>query len=144
MSPSDELPELAVLGIPSPMETMMLALVHPVIQVYKVRGFGQHKAGKLHVINFPQDLTEVFHIIPSLLYELLVMVLRVWDGATGNAREQQTLVRDGGRGPSVRNGPAIVQAGGVVDRGLGWPVVPWASGGIPIFKDAVKRGRLIA
>ncbi|RPB22474.1 hypothetical protein L211DRAFT_884760 [Terfezia boudieri ATCC MYA-4762] len=116
MSPSDELPELAVLGIPSPMETMMLALVHPVIRVYKVRGFGQHNGGKLHVINFPQDPTEVFHIIPRLPHELPVMVLRVWDGATGNAQEQQTLVRDGGRGPSVRNGPAIVQAA----RGLAW------------------------
>lgn len=56
---------------------MMLALIHPVIQVYKVRGFGQFKGGKVHVINFPPHPTDVFHIISRLPHELPVIILRV-------------------------------------------------------------------
>ncbi|KAF8424535.1 hypothetical protein EV426DRAFT_598374, partial [Tirmania nivea] len=55
---------------------MMLATIHPVIRIYKVRGYGQYKGGKVHVINFPQDLSEVFHIIPRLPHELPLAVLR--------------------------------------------------------------------
>ncbi|RPB23851.1 hypothetical protein L211DRAFT_849464 [Terfezia boudieri ATCC MYA-4762] len=114
MSPSDELPELAVLGIPSPMETMILALVHPVIRVYKVRGFGQYKGGKLHVINFPQE-SFISFLASHMNYQSWSFVYGMGQ-LVHNAREQQTLVRDGGRGPSVRNGLAIVQAA----RGLAW------------------------
>ena len=42
------------------MEAMILALVHPVIRVYKVRGYGQFKGGKVHLINFPQNPQKSF------------------------------------------------------------------------------------
>ena len=77
MSPGNIPPQLLQQGPLTPIEAMMLALVHPVIRVYKVRGFGQFKGGKGHVINFPQNPTEVFHIIPRLPHELPVVILRV-------------------------------------------------------------------
>ena len=77
MSPGDIPIQLSQQGQLSPIEAMMLALVHPVIRVYKVHGFGQFKGGKIHVINFPQNPTEVFHVIPQLPHELPVEILRV-------------------------------------------------------------------
>lgn len=56
---------------------MILALVHPIIRVYKVKGFGQCKGGKVHVVNFPQSPTEIFHIIPRLPHEIPMVVLKV-------------------------------------------------------------------
>ena len=56
---------------------MILALVHPIIRVYKVKGFGLFKVGKVHVVNFPQSLTEIFHIIPRLPHETPMVVLKV-------------------------------------------------------------------
>ncbi|KAF8424312.1 hypothetical protein EV426DRAFT_712069 [Tirmania nivea] len=68
--------QLSILGKPTVMEVMILTLIHPVIRIYKVRGYGQYKGGKVHVINFPQDLTEVFHIIPQLLEEIPMFYLQ--------------------------------------------------------------------
>lgn len=56
---------------------MILALVHPIIRVYKVKVSGQFKGGRVHVVIFPQSPTEIFHIIPRLPHEIPVVVLKV-------------------------------------------------------------------
>lgn len=62
----------------SPIEAIMLALVHLVIQVYKVQEYGQYKGGKVHVSNFFENPPKVFHIIPRLPHELPVVILWLW------------------------------------------------------------------
>ena len=69
MSPGVIPLQLCERGKLTPIEAMILALIHPVIRVYKVRGYGQYKGGKVHVINFPQNPTEVFHTIPRLPHD---------------------------------------------------------------------------
>lgn len=94
ISPGDIPTDLLALGKPSPLEAMMLATVHSVIRIYKVRRYGQYKGGKVHVINFPQDPTEVFHIIPRLPHELPLAGLRV-KGLEGIQRQdQQARLKD--------------------------------------------------
>lgn len=77
MSPGDIPRQLSVCGRLTPIEAMILALVHPIIRVYKVKGFGQFKGGKVHVVNFPQSPTEIFHVIPRLPHEVPIIVLKV-------------------------------------------------------------------
>ena len=87
MSPGAIPQELYLRGKITPIEAMILALVHPIIRVYKVRGYGQYKGGKVHVINFPQNPVQVFHIIPRLPHELPVIILRVRN-PNGTAAQQ--------------------------------------------------------
>ena len=39
---------------------MILALIHPVIQVYKVRGYGLYKGGKVQSAAFPDRIEVLF------------------------------------------------------------------------------------
>ena len=80
MSPGAMPEELCEYGKLTPMEAMILALVHPVIRVYKVRGY---KGGKVHIINFPQN--------PRLLQELPVVILHVRNPNQNQDAPQQRL-----------------------------------------------------
>jgi hypothetical protein len=56
-------------------EQMLLALVHPIVSIFRVTG-GQWKGGKVHCISFAQDPTEVFTSIPRLPVEVAVIIIR--------------------------------------------------------------------
>ena len=62
----------------SMIERMCLALVTPIVSVFRVGG-GQWKGGKSHCINFFQDSTEVFQTLPRLPAEITVIVARKKD-----------------------------------------------------------------
>jgi len=62
----------------SMIERMCLALVTPIVSVFRVGG-GQWKGGRSHCINFFQDSTEIFQTLPRLPAEITVVVARKKD-----------------------------------------------------------------
>src|SRR5947207_2687225 len=71
----DPRPMPAQLPTLTKVEEMILALVHPVISVYRVTG-GQWKGGEVHCISFFQDPKDVFTTVPRLLSEVNVIIIR--------------------------------------------------------------------
>lgn len=59
-------------------ERMCLALVTPVVSVYRVGG-GQWKGGTSHCVNFFQDSSDIFNTIPRLPPEIAVVIARKKD-----------------------------------------------------------------
>ncbi|RPA89316.1 hypothetical protein L873DRAFT_1849364 [Choiromyces venosus 120613-1] len=74
MDPGEIPSILKDLGELTPIECMLLARVHPIVKVYRVRG-EQWKMGSAHVINFFQDVTVPFRTIPRLPLEVLKAIV---------------------------------------------------------------------
>ncbi|RPA97710.1 hypothetical protein L873DRAFT_1918419 [Choiromyces venosus 120613-1] len=75
MDPGEIPSILKDLGDLTPIECMLLARVHPIVKVYRVRG-EQWKMGSAHIINFFQDVTVPFRTIPRLLLEVPIVIVR--------------------------------------------------------------------
>lgn len=60
-------------------EQQLIALVHPIVSVYRVAG-GQWKGSQVNCISFFQDCTEVFNMVPCMPSDLKVVVVKKKSG----------------------------------------------------------------